>query len=641
MAGSIINYMPNIEVQLCGLVFDLILLFFMLRNEVVGLYSEKIFKRCLIIYTVSLILDITSIYAIKYSNAIPGVIVGLICKAYFISLMTSALFGFIYTCSDVLHLRESESFKKGVMFFSLFGAMLIMCLPVRIYHVDRIIYSYGPSANATYFFAPLFIILSLITTFLYSKQMNPHRRIAIRFWMIIELLFAMIQFFIPEALIVGFGSSIGLFILYSELENPKAYLDKLLGCFSMDTLKAYLSQNYSDIRHFSSIIICNGKEWKMGKEDEIKVLVKMSEILSSMGNSKLFRLSGNDFILVYDSSEEHTMNEMESAENLEKVKELFKANWGDSHIVNTKFLYVPDSHIASSFDEFIDLYMRYKDTIPVHEDTRILDVEDGKDIRAYNEMVLEIKDALANDRIEVFYQPIYAINTGKFVSAEALARIRGLDGKLLMPGRFIPVAEETGLIEQIGERVFEKACKCIIEDGLREKGIEYVEVNLSVSQCENPMLHMKYNEIMQNIGVKPSDVSLEITESSTLNHRHVLLDNMNKLMNLGCSFALDDFGTGESNLNYIVDMPVKIVKFDRSMVQDYFTNEKARVVMASTVGMIKQLGLKIVAEGVETIEQYNGIKDLGIDYIQGYYFSKPLSKNEFVDFISKKNHIAA
>ena len=258
-------------------------------------------------------------------------------------------------------------------------------------------------------------------------------------------------------------------------------------------------------------------------------------------------------------------------------------------------------------------------------------------IREYNGMIIEINDALNQDRIEVYYQPIYSIAADKFVSAEALARIKTKDGQIMMPGKFIPVAEESGLIEQLGQRVFEKTCKCIKECGLKEKGVEYLEVNLSVAQCENPMLSTKYQDIMKEIEITPDDIDLEITESSTLNQRNVLLKNMNDLMNLGCNFSLDDFGTGESNLNYIVDMPVKIVKFDRSMVLDYFRSERAKVVMKATVNMIKELGLKMVAEGVETEEQMQGIKDLGIDYIQGFYYSKPLPQDEFLRFLEVRN----
>jgi EAL domain-containing protein (putative c-di-GMP-specific phosphodiesterase class I) len=385
-------------------------------------------------------------------------------------------------------------------------------------------------------------------------------------------------------------------------------------------------------------MVCNSSDWKLSEEEERRILVEMSEFLHSF-SAKLFRLQGNDFALIYDNKDEHEMDEIESAVNLDVIRQRFRQPWGEGKLTNTKFLYIPDGHIATSLDEYMDIYSRYKDTFSNAEDVKTLDDQAGQSIREYRQMVLEIKDALSTDRVEVFYQPIYSIKTEKFVSAEALARIRGKDGKLVMPGKFIPVAEESGLIEQIGERVFEKTCRCITEDKLKDRGIDYVEVNLSVSQCENPMLSTTYDDIMKKMGVAPSEVNLEITESSTLNQRQILLDNMKNLMNLGCEFSLDDFGTGESNLNYIMDMPVKIVKFDRSMVQEYFTNSKAKVVITATVDMIKQLGLQTVAEGIETKEQYDEIRELGIDYIQGFYFSKPLSKNDFISFLNERNGV--
>jgi len=628
--------MLNIEVQLCGLVFDLILIFFISRHESVGLKSEKIFRQCLIVYTTCVVLDISSIIAIGYRHILPALLVEGVCKLYLVSLVTSAYFAFAYTYNNVVHMRENATFKKAVLISGFVGAALIMVTPISYYHEGRTVYTYGPSVVITYIFALLYIVSTLVTTFVYASLMNMHRRKAIRSWMALEIAAAIVQFFAPYALLVGFGSSLGLFILYSELENPEVYLDRTAGCFSFETFAMYLRQEFENLKKFSCVIVCNESEIKKSDEEQKKIIVEMAEFLNSFGFAKLFRLDDNDFALVYDK-DQREMNEIESAVNLDVIRQRFKSKWGENSILNTKFLYIPDGHIVSSAEEFIEVYVRNRYKFDKGEDMRTLDETAGQDIKEYRAMVLEIKDALRTDRVEVFYQPIYSVETGKFVSAEALARIRGNDGKLIMPGRFIPVAEESGLIGEIGERVFSKTCRCIKENNLKMKGIDYVEVNLSVSQCENPMLSSTYHEIMRLEEVRPEEINLEITESSTLNQRNILLENMKQLMNMGCGFSLDDFGTGESNLNYIVDMPVNIVKFDRSMVQDYFTNKRAEIVMRATVGMIKDLGLKIVAEGVETEEQVEGIKKLGIDYIQGYYYSKPLSKSDFIRFIETKN----
>ena len=132
-------------------------------------------------------------------------------------------------------------------------------------------------------------------------------------------------------------------------------------------------------------------------------------------------------------------------------------------------------------------------------------------------------------------------------------------------------------------------------------------------------------------------INLEITETASILVRKILVENMQILIRQGVSFSLDDFGNGQSNLNYIVDMPISIVKFDRDMSQAYFENKKAKFVMEAAMQMIHDMKLKIVSEGIETREQMETITELGIDYIQGYYFSKPIPEKEFLKFIRERN----
>ncbi|MDE7044939.1 MAG: EAL domain-containing protein, partial [Acetatifactor sp.] len=194
----------------------------------------------------------------------------------------------------------------------------------------------------------------------------------------------------------------------------------------------------------------------------------------------------------------------------------------------------------------------------------------------------------------------------------------------------------SGLISLIGEIVFDKVCAFIRENQLRERyGIRYVEVNLSVRQCEEIKLAETYIRIMEKYRLDPACINLEITESTSIHTRKNLLKNMQILIDHGVKFSLDDFGSGASNLNYIIDMPVSIVKFDRDMSQAYFANRKARFVMEASMRMIHDMELEIVSEGVETAEQMEAIVELGIEYIQGYYFSRPLAGEEFLRFVGE------
>ena len=629
----------NVEMQCCGLILDLLLIYFFLRHETVGLYSERLFRMSLVVNTVCIVLDILSVFAIIMTDILPAFVVALVGKLYLVSLVAASFMGFLYTSSGVQHLRDSETFNKIIKIIFGIGALFVLLLPISFFRDGRVVYSYGLSAVATYIFAPFFIIWALVLTFSHGKYMSKSRRNAIRAWMSLEILAATLQFIFPKLLLVGFGSSIGLFILYCELESPEAFLDRTTGIFSFDTMVMYLRQLFSSNRKFTAIMICTEDEWKMDNEQESRILLEMSEFLHSFPGAKLFRSTGHDFMMIY-ATEDEAKDQIESVINLDVIKARFQQAFDGTMVIDARFLYIPDPRIATDFDEYLEICRYYKDNMERNEISRVLDEAAGQNIREQREIKAEIVKALEENRIEVHFQPIYSFREQMFVSAEALARIVNSEGKLIMPGLFIPVAEEYGLIDRIGERVFEITCRTFRNDRLQEKGIHYLEVNLSVAQCEDRHLSDIYHGIMKREQIDPTSINLEITESSTLHYRNILLENMNLLSQMGCSFSLDDFGTGESNLNYIVDMPVQIVKFDRSMVQDYFRSDRAKIVMRATVDMIKAIGLKIVAEGVETKEQLDAMEELGVDYIQGYYFSKPLQEKDFLRFIETHNRVA-
>ena len=255
-------------------------------------------------------------------------------------------------------------------------------------------------------------------------------------------------------------------------------------------------------------------------------------------------------------------------------------------------------------------------------------------------MTQEILNALEEDRVVVYYQPIFSVEENHFTSAEALVRIIYREGSLIPPGAFIRIAESNGMIIDLGKRVFEKVCQFFQQNNPDDCGIQYIEVNLSVVQCADEKLADTYIEVMNSMKMDPRHINLEITESASLRAKRILISNMEKMIEYGIQFSLDDFGTGQSNLNYIVDMPVNIVKFDREMSQAYFANDKAKYVMDAAIHMIHGMGMKIVAEGIETEEQYEKMEEIKIDYIQGFYFSKPLPEREFLDFLQRENGIA-
>lgn len=247
-----------------------------------------------------------------------------------------------------------------------------------------------------------------------------------------------------------------------------------------------------------------------------------------------------------------------------------------------------------------------------------------------------IERALANHGFHVYYQPIYSIEKKRFVSAEALLRLIDEKEGFISPEIFIPAAEKSGAIHKIGDYVLTEVFQFIASSEYKKLGLEYIEINLSVSQCMHHGLADSILESMSRYGVSSNQVNLEITESAASYNQSVMSENLERLSAAGLTFSLDDYGTGYSNMYRIAALPLKIVKLDKTFVNNQ--NSKMWTILQNTVRMIKDLNMEIVVEGIETEEMVKKFSDLKCDFIQGYFFSKPIPQREFVEFIDRWNN---
>lgn len=247
--------------------------------------------------------------------------------------------------------------------------------------------------------------------------------------------------------------------------------------------------------------------------------------------------------------------------------------------------------------------------------------------------------AVLEDGFDVYYQPIYSTHEKRIVSAEALVRLKDTQTMgFVSPEEFIPIAEQTGQIIPLGEIVFEKVCRFIREENIQEQGIEYIEVNLSTIQCMEDNLVKKLTEIMQKYDIRPEQINLEITETAKINSMEYVRKNMNYLKEKKISFSLDDYGSGNANLNYLLEFSFDIAKIDKFVLWNAFSNPKYMETLECTIQMLKKLGVRMVMEGVETEEQKKKLEELKCDYFQGYYFSRPLSDRQFVEYLKTSEY---
>ena len=244
--------------------------------------------------------------------------------------------------------------------------------------------------------------------------------------------------------------------------------------------------------------------------------------------------------------------------------------------------------------------------------------------------------AIKNGNLEMVYQPIYDVRSGSFPSAEALARIFDPEYGMVSPAIFIPAAETEGFIIPIGDAVLDQVFRFLSEHDPDSLGLSRVEINLSVAQCMERSLPEKMRALQQKYGIDPSRVVLEITETTFENISEVVLENVTELIRMGYTFALDDYGIGYSSIQRVMHLPLELIKIDKSMLDEVYSTN-GRKILESTVRMMQSIGKQIVVEGAETCDEAEILKSMNCDYIQGFYYSRPLPAGEFIHFLEKQN----
>lgn len=630
----------NIKMQCCGLILLAVILFFYNRQKKINLNTEKAFMRIFIVITFGLTLDILSVVALNFMEVLPELLVDLICKSYISTLVLVALNGVLYVLTDIYN--QSEQYKKRLYIYSSMagiGILLIYILPIEK-NMEGMNYTYtsGPSVLTTYIFCMTFFAIMTYLTLTQKSKMNPKRREAVLAWIVLWLVSAATQFFNNKILLVGYAGAISIMIIYLKLENPETNLDRKSGLFNQTALLQYMKQQFGKGEEFALLVMnLPASLSHSSPEEEEEIRMEIFQYIAALQDTIAFKGAEDEIILVFQNQEQALQVEA-------LLDDRFDSGWGRSQdiIIYPEWMLIPNALDVNQAEDVLP-YLRYakQNSMDFAESGRILLDKDMTN-RMYEERLVEqlLADAIKNDWIEVYYQPIYSIQEKRFVSAEALVRIIDGEGNVITPDVFIDIAEKNGMILKLGEVVFKKVCQFISQNHPEDLGIHYIEINLSVVQCCYEHLADSFIEIMEWYHIDPAMINLEITESGSVGTTKTLLENMNKLIEYGVKFSLDDFGTGHSNLNYIVDMPVDIVKFDRSMTTSYFDNGKAKYVMDAAMHMIHGMELQIVSEGIETKEQLDTMEALGISYIQGYYFSRPVASDAFLSFLEDNNEVS-
>lgn len=247
-----------------------------------------------------------------------------------------------------------------------------------------------------------------------------------------------------------------------------------------------------------------------------------------------------------------------------------------------------------------------------------------------------LKEAINMNRFVLYYQPQFDSKTRELRGVEALIRWKDENGKLISPGYFIPLAEKSGLIVPIGSWVLEEGVRKYADWRKKYHCSMVLSLNISALQYKRPDFVSNLFELLEKYRVNPGDIELEITESVLIDDFEQVVEKLHIIKDYGIKISLDDFGTGFSSLSYLKGLPIDTLKIDKSFIDTVIDDESTKVITESIVSMVKKLGYETVAEGVETEAQYEYLKQIECDNIQGFLLGRPMPENELVKLMEKK-----
>jgi len=617
----------NIQLQVCGLLMLVLLLVFYKSHRTLNLYPERVFFRTIFITLLTVLFDALSVVYISFSNVIPIIYVKLVCRIYLSLLIWSAWAVFTYILLDFSRLSDQRNITRISCYFSIFATVVIFFHPLEIFYSENVVYIYGATVMTTYYICAAYVLTSFIISLVLLIKKHSRRAFGGVLLNFIWAGAACIQFFNNELLLVGFSQCLGMLILFVLMENPESYIDKEYNSFNTFGLKPFVNDFYEkkQVFHIAQAYIENNAFLASAGYDVDEIIRTFISSISKQEDTYVFKDTACSMTFI--TTNEDRLNKC--LKTIVKTKHAAKYLKGYTKLVSFRH-----AEKLSDYAELADLFAYVKSTC-INRIVEYVEINNEIIKRHHEENNVNrlIDEAIEDDRVEVFLQPIFSNHDKRFTSAEALARIRLKDGNLLSPGIFIPLAEKTGQIILLGYRILEKILEFISSNNLDELGLEYLEVNLSLRQCEQEDLFDNIMKMVHKYNVDPKYINFEITESASIITKEIISANIQKLHEAGFTLSIDDFGKGESNLMYVVDMPVNLVKFDMDFTKAYFDSYKAKSIMRAIIPMAHELDLKLVSEGIENAKELETLCAESVDYIQGYYFSKPLPINEFIDFI--------
>ncbi len=616
-----------------------IILCFYLSLPRLSIRVNKFFLYILILESMVIVMDILSSHVDSNISNMPLWVVHLANVFYFVLFFLRAEAFFSFTSCVFCHGIEAIGRLKQILllmpcFISIFITFMTPWTGY-IYGIENDKYVKGPLYNILYFVFGFYLACAFFIMFRYHKNVVKRRYFYAMFTSgVVLTLGIVLRYLFPQYLVLDTFCLMVILIIYLTFGNPEFFIESRGKVFNGKAFWNYMEENNGALSHKILLLVIKNyhemREIYGGKQIDAGITMISRYVIRTFGNVTGFYYGDGRFILLGS-------DKIDYDNIMEKLRERFSYSWEGKDIelyLKEGFAFLDIGRSVDSMDTLLNAMMMAFDKAEKLESSDCFRMSDEqlKSVGETVEVKKSLERAVEEDRVEVFLQPIIEVSTDVAVGAEALCRIRDDSGKLIPPGKFIPIAEAGGKINQLGEQVFVKTCKFIRDNDLEKMGIKWINVNLSPVQFMKNDLADRYYSIAREYGVDPKTIRLEITEESLIDEGF-LKKQVHAMQDKGFVFVLDDYGVGYSNLTRLKKISFVNVKLDMSVVRDYCKDPDE--IIPGMVQAFKNMKFSVTAEGIEDKEMAEGMKNAGVNYFQGFYYSRPLPMDEFLNMYSR------